>query len=307
MAIPAALAEAHAEWAEDGGRAWLGALPALAAERLAAWGLRPDGPAVHGAVALVLPVLRADGTRAALKLQPVDEETGGEPAALRAWGGDGAVRLLEHDPASGSMLLERLNPTRSLAAVRNDMAALEILSGLLARLTATPAPAGLRRLADVAAALLEDVPEALPELAAEADRRLVERCADAVREVLDEPGDRLLHWDLHYGNVLAAHPSAPREPWLVIDPKPLAGDPGFELLPALHNRWEDAVATGRVERAVLRRFDLMTEVLGLDRRRAARWTLGRVLQNALWDVEDGEETLSPEQRAVAGALLAGRV
>ncbi|MBB5967717.1 streptomycin 6-kinase [Planomonospora venezuelensis] len=28
-------------------------------------------------------------------------------------------------------------------------------------------------------------------------------------ELVVEPGDRLLHWDLHYGNVLAGQ----REPW----------------------------------------------------------------------------------------------
>src|SRR5690606_10428198 len=80
-----------------------------------------------------------------------------------------------------------------------------------------------------------------------------------------EPGDRLLHWDLHYDNVLAGE----REPWLAIDPKPLAGDPGFDLLPALDNRWDDVVAGGDVRRAVLRRFDLLVEALGLDPARSA--------------------------------------
>ncbi|CAM5704493.1 hypothetical protein MAUB1S_03679 [Mycolicibacterium aubagnense] len=107
---------------------------------------------------------------------------------------------------------------------------------------------------------------------------------------------------LHDDNVLAPVPGSAREPWLAIDPKPLMGDAGFELLPALHDRWDDITATGDVERAVLRRFDLMTEVLGLDRQRAARRTLGRVLQNALWDVEDGEDALAPEQVEIARAL-----
>lgn len=62
-------------------------------------------------------------------------------------------------------------------------------------------------------------------------------------------------------------------------------------------------ATGDVTRAVLRRFDPLTEVLGLDRNRATGWTLGRVLQNALWDVEDGKATLEPAQVAIATALL----
>jgi streptomycin 6-kinase len=118
-------------------------------------------------------------------------------------------------------------------------------------------------------------------------------------ELIGEPGDRLLHWGLHYDNIFAGQ----REPWLVIDPEPLAGDPGFDLLPALHNRWDEIVATGDVARAVLRCFDLLTEVPGLDRQRATGWTLGRVLQNALWDIEDGETALAPAQIAIATALL----
>jgi streptomycin 6-kinase len=31
----------------------------------------------------------------------------------------------------------------------------------------------------------------------------------------------------------------------------------------------------------------MTDVMGLDRERARAWTLGRVLQNTLWEIEDG--------------------
>nr|WP_329427539.1 hypothetical protein [Streptosporangium sp. NBC_01495] len=85
-----------------------------------------------------------------------------------------------------------------------------------------------------------------------------------------------------------------------------ASDPGFELLPVLDNRWEEVEATGDVARAVLRRFDLLTEVLGLDRERAIGWPLGRVLQNALWDIEDGRVTLESAQVAIAEALLRRR-
>ncbi|MFD1044854.1 aminoglycoside phosphotransferase family protein, partial [Kibdelosporangium lantanae] len=104
---------------------------------------------------------------------------------------------------------------------------------------------------------------------------------------------------LHYDNILAAD----REPWLAIDPKPLGGDPGFELMPALCNRWEDVVDSGNIPRAVRRRFDLMTDILDLDRNRAVGWTLGRVLQNCLWDIDSGESVLQPEQKAIAYALL----
>ncbi|MFG3498638.1 aminoglycoside phosphotransferase family protein [Streptomyces sp. NPDC047928] len=277
----------------DEGREFVAALPGRAARLLEEWGLRRSGPAMYGMASLVFPVVRgSDGLPAALKLRLSDEETEGEAAALRAWNGAGAVRLLAEDAATGTLLLERLDEGRHLSAVDDVREATRLLAELLARLVAVAAPTGMRGLGEIAADMLADVDDAVAELTREDDRRLLRDCAAAVREVADEPGDRLLHWDLHYDNVLAAG----REPWLAIDPKPLAGDPGFELLPALFNRFDAD--------EVLWRFDLMTEVLAVDRERARAWTLGRVLQDALWDVEDGETTLNGERARVGRILLA---
>ncbi|KUJ70095.1 hydroxyurea phosphotransferase [Streptomyces albus subsp. albus] len=283
-------------------RAWLAELPRLGGDFLERWQLRPDGPAGHGMASLVLPVVRTDGTPAVLKLQQPREETAGVTTGLRAWDGNGMVRLLDHDEESGTQLLERLDPSRTLSSVADDPTAMAILAELMARLTAVPAPAGLRRLSDIAAALLDQTPRAVPALRDPAERSLLRTCASAVAELAEDPGDRLLHWDLHYGNVLAGE----REPWLAIDPEPLSGDPGFELLPALDDRWDQVVATGDIDGTVLRRFDQLTEALHLDRRRATGWTLGRVLQNALWDIEDGRTALEPAQVAIAEALLRRR-
>ncbi|GLH96887.1 hydroxyurea phosphotransferase [Phytohabitans aurantiacus] len=298
LRVPDELVATHSKYFGDAGRVWLDNLPGLAADLIERWELRRDGTPICGAVALIVPVVRADGTPAMLKIQPVDDETVGEPVALRAWNGAGAVRLLEYEAESGSLLLERLGD-RTLADVPSDLDALRIISELLLRLNARPAPDDVRRMVDVGAAMLDRVPVALATDANQDRRRLIRDCAAALREVLPEPGDRLLHWDLHFDNVLAGE----REPWLAIDPKPLAGDPGFELLAGLHNRWDDVVATGDVPRAVRRRFDLMTEVLGLDRERAVAWTLARVLQNKLWEVESEDATFHAGfDEAVAAAL-----
>ncbi|MBV7246557.1 aminoglycoside phosphotransferase family protein [Streptomyces sp. MW-W600-10] len=281
------------------GRTWIAELPSLATGMLDHWQLRRDGAARSGQASLVVPVLRHDGTRAVLKLQMPREETAAALIGLRTWNGDGTVRLLDHDPASSSMLLERLDGARTLASVDDDDEAMGILAGLHARLVADPAPQGLRGLGDVAAAMLEQAPQAIAQLTDPADRHLLQGWASAVAELADDPGDRLLHWDLHYDNVLAAQ----REPWLAIDPEPLVGDPGFDLWPALDSRWDDVVvAKGEPLRVVRRRFDLLTEALGLDRARAAGWTLGRLLQNALWDIEDGETRLAPSAVVMAEAL-----
>lgn len=102
-----------------------------------------------------------------------------------------------------------------------------------------------------------------------------------------------MHGDLHYENVLASD----REPWLVIDPKPMSGDPHFELAPMLWNRMEelgDAVRTG-----VRRRFHTLVDAAGLDEARARDWVIVRMVLNAHWAVEDAQRAdrdLSAEER-----------
>ena len=306
IVVPAELAEVHEKYSGEEGRAWIAQLPMLAAAYLDRWELATDGPVTSGAVALIIPVACRDGSKAVLKLQPVDDETGGEPAALQAWAGQGAVRLLEHDPSSGAMLLERLDASRDLSTMPDDFAAAKIIAELLVRLNSVPAPPGMRRLSDVAAATLAGTPEAI-RLAEDSDeRQLLINCAARFEELItDSLDNRLLHWDLHYFNTLST--LDPERRWKAIDPKPLSGDSGFELLPALWNRWDDLVGTGDLPRALLRRFDLMTDVMGLDRSPAAAWTLGRVLQVAVWDlVRFREGRIWPSHRAIAEVLIEAR-
>ncbi|MET9093165.1 aminoglycoside phosphotransferase family protein [Streptomyces cyaneofuscatus] len=313
------------------GRAFVAALPGLAGRFLEEWGLRRDGAVMYGMCALVLPVVReADGVPAALKLQLVDAETVGEPVALRAWGaaGAGAVGVLDHDPGTGALLLERLDEGRPLSGmaggggvpggsrlvgegvpggsrlvgeVADARRAVTVLGEVLARLAAVPAPEGLRTLGDAVERMLAAAPGVVERLADEGERRLLADCVAAVREVAGEPGDRLLHWDLHYDNILAGRADAGRAgEWVALDPKPLAGDPGFELFPALDNLFDAG--------EVVWRFDALTEALGMerDRGRARAWTLARVLQNAVWAVGDGERELAPDHAEIARRLLAVR-
>ena len=306
IVVPAELAELHEKYSGEEGRAWIAQLPTLAAGYLDRWELATDGPVTSGAVALIIPVACRDGSEAVLKLQPVDDETGGEPAALQAWAGQGAVRLLEHDPSSGAMLLERLDASRDLSTMPDDFAAAKIIAELLVRLNSVPAPPGMRRLSDVAAATLAGTPEAI-RLAEDSDeRQLLINCAARFEELItDSLDNRLLHWDLHYFNTLST--LDPERRWKAIDPKPLSGDSGFELLPALWNRWDDLVGTGDLPLALLSRFDLMTNVMGLDRSRAAAWTLGRVLQVAVWDlVRFCEGRIWPSHRTIAEVLIEER-
>lgn len=256
------------------GDQWLDRLPGLVRRSLQRWDLSPDGPAMHGVCALVLPVRRATGEEAALKLTWPHQEARYEHLALQLWGGRGSVRLLAADPAGWAMLLERLDPRQDLHDLPVDAACATI--GDLLRQLDRPATPQLTRLTDV----IQRLVDALATPPAGIPRRFVEQAvtlaADLVR---DEGADgRLVHTDLHYGNVLAGR----RQPWLAIDPKPLAAEPAYAVAPALWNRWEEAVAGSDVRRALRRRLAVICEHAGIDEDRARAWTIVREVQNALW-------------------------
>lgn len=292
--IPAKLRKNHSERSAD----WLAGLPGDAATYIDRWQLTVAGEPLSGEASLILPVVRRDGTEAMLKLQQVNDESEDEALALRTWSRDDVVEVFEDDPETSTLLLERLE-RRTLDDLPDHVEATRILAEFLTRLSAVQAPRGIRRLAVVAGAMVEEAPGLIPRLADPAEQRLARRFVARVTELLPESGDRLLHWDLHYLNVMAAK----RKPWLVIDPKPLAGDPAFEVFPVLWNRWDDLVATGDLPQAIRDRFDLMLDVTGIDRDRAYGWTAGRILQNVLWDAGRGETRMDAELRAVADALF----
>ena len=93
----------------------------------------------------------------------------------------------------------------------------------------------------------------------------------------------IIHGDLHHHNVLAAD----REPWLVIDPKPMSGDPHYEPAPMLWNRWDEIVA-GNARENLRRRFHTLVDVAGLDEDRARDWVVVRMVHNMSWAVIDGD-------------------
>lgn len=269
--IPADFAATVAEFdAEAGvsGPDWLRRLPTLVDECLRRWELEVDGPSMHGFTSLVLPVRRDEGP-AVLKLTWPHPEAEHEHLTLRAWGGDGAVKLLAADPANWAMLLERLEPARDLTREPIDDACATI-GELLKRLD-RPALPQLERLSESAAELVPHDAEQLP-------RRFVDHAGGLVRELTQSDVDsRTVHTDLHYENVLRGRGGE----WLAIDPKPLAAEPAFAVAPALWNRWDDA-AKGNLRWNLRRRVDIICEAAGIDPDRARAWTVVREVDNAAW-------------------------
>jgi streptomycin 6-kinase len=72
----------------------------------------------------------------------------------------------------------------------------------------------------------------------------------------------LLHQDLHGGNVLRHG-----DDWVAIDPKPLVGDPTFDVASLVRDR-----RPIRDRRVVERRLRLLADELGHDRERMRLWS-----------------------------------
>ena len=141
MPVPAALTR-WLLWQNDQAGPFLDALPDLADSLLRRWDLAPD-PSFRprsGANALVIGVSRASESLV-LKLSIDPAEVVLEEALLRLWDGAGAVRLVDASAAEGALLLERLDPSESLAGVA--MPAAGEFAGALLRRLAVPAPADL--------------------------------------------------------------------------------------------------------------------------------------------------------------------
>jgi streptomycin 6-kinase len=257
--------------------AWVDALPKVVQRQLAEWELTGDGEPTHGFGSIVLPVRAPGGAPAVLKIGFPDVESEHEHLALRRWGGDGAVRLLRAEPHRRAMLLERLH--RGNLNELCDVEACEVVAGLYRRIH-VPALPQLRTLTSYLGRWTTDL-AALPR-SAPVPRRLVEQAIALGRDLVADPASigTVIHGNLHYENVLAAD----REPWLAIAPKPMNGDPHYDVAPMLWNRWDEL--TGDIRGGVRRRFYALVDAAGLAEDRARAWVVVQMVHNAICELND---------------------
>lgn len=270
---------------------WLTALPALVERATDRWALRVGKPFATSHVSWTAPVTRTDGSDAVLKVQFPHPECEHEAEALRHWGGDGAIRLLAHDALDHALLLERCAPGTALSD--EPGIALDVIVGLLRR-TMVPAGEPFATLSTEATAWAERLPETWDQAGRPFERRLVDAALELLRDLPDSADDAtvLVHQDLHGQNVLRAE----REPWLVIDPKPLAAEAAFAGAPIVRSN-----VLGHSRAEVWRRVDAVADGIDVDRHRVAAWALA---QTVAWSFHEGRAV--DRHIDTARWLLAGR-
>ena len=253
------------------------------------WGLTPDGAPILTPTSRLLPV-RAGHVPAMLKIALADDEKRGG-RLMHWWDGQGSAPVLAQ--AADALLLERAEDSVFLAdfvrSGRDDEASL-ILCATVASLHA-PRP--------------QPPPDLVPlkrwfaplRTAAQVHGGVLRVSAALADDLLAMPCDvRVLHGDIHHGNVL--HFGA--RGWLAIDPKGLVGERAFDYANLFCNPDDEtATAPGRLAR----RIEVVAAAAQLECGRLLAWIVAWAGLSAAFLLEDG----LPPQKALKVASLAAEL
>lgn len=223
---------------------------------------------VQGAVPVVLKISKARS----------DEWHSGD--ILRAFAGDGMVRVYESEP--GAVLLERLVPGNdlvNLVRTGDDGGATEILAQVMGQMANHTPPDNCPTLFDWARGFdryLKTGDKQVPADLVHEAHELYLSLASSSSHIM------LLHGDLHHYNVLFDS----NRGWVAIDPKGVVGELEYDVGAIIRNPIElpEFFNSGAV---IERRVRTLTDVLRLNYQRALQWSFAQAVLSAIWGVEDG--------------------
>ncbi|WP_438445393.1 aminoglycoside phosphotransferase family protein [Gorillibacterium sp. sgz5001074] len=258
---------------------WVRSLPQLIAKSEAHFGIKVEAPFDNLSYNYIAHGVNREGKAIVLKLSFMKDDLAKEMRTLTAFEGKGAVQVIEWNDELGAAVLERAIPGTPLSATVDDRVATEIFCEVFRRLrspfvgddgdfhTMRKWFGGIARYRN---RFGSNGP--LPE-------HWVVRAEEALEELLTTTTESvLIHGDLHHGNILRKGD----DDWVVIDPKGIMGDIYFETIQFLLNYVD---RDGDCDTVLIRRVEMMSERLGLDRSRIAQWGIARGVLEACWAIE----------------------
>jgi streptomycin 6-kinase len=232
----------------------LSMLAPIARAVAAEWGVELGEPFALALRSFVAPA----GENAVLKVTPPDDDESDEEAdALARWDGDGAVRLMRHDRPRRALLLERARPGTDLSRLSDDEATAVAVT--VGQKLWRPAGGRFRWIGDHVPRWLDNA-----ERVGDAGSALIPRARELYAAL--QPGrETLVHGDFHHHNILDADGRH-----VAIDPKPMLGEPEFDVPSFLWNPLSYRMRLDVTERRIA-----AFVASGLDERRIRAWTVIR--------------------------------
>jgi streptomycin 6-kinase len=227
----------------------LAKLERIAHEVAAEWGVELGDPYELARYSYVAPA----GAGAVLKVTPPeDDESDEEAEALALWNGEGAVRLLRRDKPRRALLIERAQPGEDIAGLAEEEATVVAVS--VGRKLWVPASEPFRWIGDHVPRWLDNAGghELLP-------------LARELYGSLDVGRWTLVHGDFHHHNILSAGGSH-----VAIDPKPMLGEPEYDVPSYLWNPLPYRMCLDVTERRLA-----AFAAAGLDEERMRKWAVIR--------------------------------
>lgn len=263
----------HKEKAKE----WLKNFDNMIADYEARWELNIQEP-FDLSFNFVAPAVRNNGQEVVLKVVLSRKEFLAELEAIKLMNGKGMVELLEYDLNLGVMLLERLTPGHTLAAIEDDEEAARIASQVMKRLW-VPAPekTEIQTVIDRENSLkriTHNNPEGFGPISKETLEEALKIFAELNREITLS---YLLHGDLHHYNILKNGNS-----WTAIDPKGLIGD-REDVIQYLLNKLPESNVNDIIEK----RVDIFVNELNLDKERILLRGFSHAVLSTCWTIKDG--------------------
>ncbi len=263
------------------GERWLADLPCVINEITEKWSLEIDEHFPNLSFNFVAPCVGRDGGKYVLKIGVPEEESPivFERKALKAFAGRGAVGVIKFDESSCAMLLERAVEGKTLSEVceADYEKVVKIAVALMKRLPRYPPDktefinletwkSGLDKAAKI---------NFEPDEVAEAQKYFAE---------LGEPFEKkiLLHGDVHFDNILSAR----RESFLLIDPKGVVGEIGYEIAVFVNDLagWTKHLSNQKqILAAALKSF---SQAFAVDSESLRKWAFAYAVLSAWWMMED---------------------
>lgn len=263
---------------------WLEGVPGLWRSLAAEWGLELVGATRSGATSLIVPVVTRSGVRAAVKLVSPVVRIEAEVAALSAFGGRGAVTLLETDTTRQAMLLEWIDGP-ALSEMTDRGAAMAIAGQLSHELaTATP-PAGAPSLAGQARswlAQLRQQHEVAHQSGSAMPEEHLELAIQIIQQLASDGTSTLTHGDLSLANILQAD----SERWVAIDPLLLIGTSANEAHTVVRSHLSAAIGADAPLSILADWTRRFTETAGVDYAWAQALSFARYVASYYWESQN---------------------